>query len=113
MRPALLHAFSFTQTEVMLDPSRPMSDTVRCMASADILIGSDDAFSREASALSHNVRVVTSHKGHPEDDEAVVLNVGSAMRRGLSPAEKSELRGVVRHWRECSLEMKELMGLAI
>lgn len=83
---------------------------MRCMAAADIFIGSDDEFSRDASRISHNVRVVTPYGPLPEEG-MFVLSVESAVG-GLSAAEQSDFRAVIRHWRACSLAMKELILLA-
>lgn len=85
-----------------------MEDAVKCMSSSDIFIAGDDEFSRRAAMMSQNVRMVTPHGDHLEDEYAVVLGVDSALR-GLTHSERSELRGVIRQWRGCSSEMRHLM----
>lgn len=88
-------------------------ETVDCLASVDVLVGSYSSMSEAAGAMSTNVKVMV-YEGQEEQDRITLDFREVAMRAertpGIGTEKQAELDTAVAKWRHCSSEARGLIG---
>lgn len=81
-----------------------MTDALECIAAADVMISSEDEFSKAAAALSGNVKILTDQWDIDADEEMVIVDPLVIMAGTAMPlADRAEFCRVIREYRECSM----------
>lgn len=84
----------------------PLFDAFDCLATADVVIGSESSLSEAAAAMSTNVKVMV-WEGQTEQDRVTLDPASVALNASVSPAKQSEMNAVISDWWHCAAEASQ------